>query len=171
VLFRSHEGIDWPAFQGQFTDENVRKWSTPIECGGEPMPSCDNNAEATQAPFGFIKGWFYKGDGTNAVWTAVQKLDPSRNAPEKVSRCNFLDAAYAAAKALKQGSSMTVSGNSCGSYSFNSTQPSSCAYWTDDKIAQSQVAYSGQCANNPKYETVPYKIEDVVAWEKAARCQ
>lgn len=166
-----HEGIDWAVFQGQFTDENVRKWSTPVECGGEPMPSCDNDAEVTQPPFGFLKGWFYKGDGTSAVWTAVQRLDPLRNSPEKVSRCNFLDAAYAAAKSLRQGSSMTVSGTSCGSYSFNSTQPSSCSAWTDAKVAQSQVAYSGQCANNPKYETVPYKIEDVVAWENAAKCQ
>jgi hypothetical protein len=166
-----HEGIDWAAFQGNLTDENVRKWSNSTECKGEPMPSCNNNSESTQPPFGFLKAWFYKGSGTSAVWTAVQKIDPSRNTTQKVSRCNFLDAAYAAAKTLKQGSSMTVSGTSCGSYSFDSTQPGSCSAWTDAKVAQSQVAYSGQCANNPKYETVPFKIEDVVAWEHAAKCQ
>lgn len=166
-----HEGIDWPVFQGQFTDENVRKWSNTAVCGGEPMPSCDNNADVTQPPFGFLKMWFYKGSGTSAIWTAVQLIDPLRDTPEEVSRCNFLDAAYAAAKSLRQGSSMTVSGMSCGSYSFNGIQPSSCSAWTDAKVAQSQVAYSGQCANNPKYEIVPYKIEDVVAWEHAASCQ
>lgn len=166
-----HEGGDWPAFQGQFTDENVRKWSNSIDCGGEPMPSCNNDSDASQAPFGFLKKWFYLGNGTSSLWTAVQLIDPSRDTTEKVSRCNFLDAAYATAKALKQGSSMTVSGPSCGPYSFDSVQPGSCSSWTDAKVAQSQVGYAGQCPNNPQYETVPYKIEDVVAWERAARCQ
>lgn len=166
-----HEGGDWAAFQGQFTDENVRKWSNSEDCGGEPMPSCDNDSDLSQAPFGFLKKWFYNGDGTSSLWTAVQVIDPSRDTKEKVSRCNFLDAAFATAKALKQGSSMTVSGNSCGSYSFNLIQPASCSSWTDAKVAQSQVGYAGQCPNNATYENVPYTIEDVVSWERAARCQ
>jgi len=164
-----HEGADWPEFNGKFTDENVRKWSNTIECGGEPMPRCNNDIQETQPPFGFLKNWFY-GDGYKAIWNAVQEIDPSRNTKEKVSRCNFLDAAFGAAKLLQQGSTMTESGNSCGSYTFDNSQPGSCSAWTDAKIAQSQVAYMGQCPNAPKYYPLPFTIEDVVGWNNQYSC-
>lgn len=167
-----HEGVDWPAFQGKFAnDDDVRKWSNGVSCGGEEMPGCDNSIETTQPPFGFLSHWFYLGDGNNAIWSAVQKIDPTRDSKDKVSRCNFLDAAFAAAKSLRQGSSNTTATTSCGQYSFDTTQPSSCSDWTDTKIAQSQVGYMGQCPETSPYGPVPFTIADVVNWEHSYQCQ
>lgn len=165
-----HEGAD--GYMGttyDFSDANVRKWSNSASCGGEPMPGCDNNIASTQPPFGFLSYWFYLGDGDNALWRAVQKIDPSRNTKGKVSRCNFLDAAFAAAKLLAQGASNTVAGTSCGPYSgFNTIGPGTCsrAFWTDSKVAQSQTGYAGYCVLGPLYT-----IDQAVGWEKAASCQ
>jgi hypothetical protein len=169
-----HEGAD--GYQGttyDFSDENVRKWSTPVACGGEAMPGCDDSVEETQPPFGFISKWFYQGDGDNALWSAVQKIDPSRNSKELVSKCNFLDAAFATAKLLRQGSSntSTSAGISCGSYSFDTTQPASCNDWSDTKIAQSQVGHMGQCPETSPFGEVKFKIQDVVDWYHSASCK
>lgn len=168
-----HEGAD--GYQGttyDFSDENVRKWSTPEQCGGEPMPACDNSIDTTQPPFGFLSKWFYLGDGSNALWSAVQLIDPSRNSKDLVSRCNFLDSAFATAKLLRQGSSntSTSAGLSCGSYSFDTTQPASCGDWSDTKIAQSQVGHMGQCPETSPFGPVPFTIQDVVGWYKSAKC-
>jgi len=168
-----HEGATWPEYAGQFTDENVLRWSLPEECGGEPMPRCDNDSEVTQPPFGFIRMWFYA-DGPDAPWTAVTEIDPSRTTEDQISRCNFLDAAFAAAKTLSVNSS-THTGMTCGPYTFNSTvRPRTCSDWSDEKIAQSQVGYVGQCPNTSAggpYETLPYSIEDLVSMYNGYRCQ
>lgn len=165
-----HEGAD--GYQGttyDFSDENVRKWSNSVACGGEPMPGCNESNPSTQPPFGFLSHWFYLGEGDNALWAAVQKIDPSRNTKDKVSRCNFLDAAFAAAKLLNQGASNMTVGASCGSYSgFNTTSPGSCssAFWTDTKVAQSQTGYAGSCVQGPLYT-----LEQAVGWYHEASCK
>jgi hypothetical protein len=168
-----HEGAD--GYQGTTydfkSDDNIRKWSNSIECGGEPMPACDDSNELTQPPFGFLAKWFYLGDGDNALWKAVQEIDPSRNSKEQVSRCNFLDAAFAAAKSLNQASSNVAAGLSCGSYSgFNTIGPGTCssAFWTDSKVAQSHNGYAGFCVND--LAAPLYTIETAVGWFKDAKC-
>lgn len=178
-----HEGADWDEFSGQFTDENVRKWSTPIECGGEPMPSCDpydQSSPKTYPPFGFLPYWFYKGEGTSALWTAVSIFEPTRNSIDTVSHCNFLDAAFGTAKLLRQGASntSTSAGMSCGGYTFDTTAPATCADWNstvnnygDTKIAQSQVGHMGQCPETSPFGPVPFTISDVVSWYKEAKCE
>ncbi len=169
-----HEGAD--GYQGttyDFSDENVRKWSNSESCGGEPMPGCDNNADSTQPPFGFIKSRFYTDTGNaDDIWSSVQKIDPSRNSKEKVSRCNFLDAAFAAANLLAQASANTKAGTSCGSYSgFTSVRPGTCStsFWKDEKVAQSHNGYAGYCVNGTAGQL--YSIEDAVSWYKDASCE
>ena len=140
-----HEGGDWDEFRGQFTDENVRKWSTPEQCGGEPMPSCDSGDKSSSKaypPFGHLPYWFYKGNENDGPWAAVQQFDPTRNSPETVSHCNFLDAAFASAKNLATWSGYVRTPPFC--YGFNlgmSDKPASCGDWEDYNIVQSHVGY------------------------------
>lgn len=140
-----HEGADWDEFRGQFTDENVRKWSTPVECGGEPMPSCDpydQTSSKAYPPFGFLPYWFYKGEGTGALWTAVSIFEPTRNSIDTVSHCNFLDAAFASAKSLATWSRYARTPATCyGKDMSSGLQPASCGGWTDEKVVQSNIGY------------------------------
>ncbi|MFZ3301494.1 MAG: hypothetical protein WA152_02125 [Microgenomates group bacterium] len=168
-----HEGAD--GYQGttyDFSDENVRKWSTPEQCGGEPMPGCDNSVTTTQPPFGFLMNWFYTNTGNeDNIWSSVQKLDPTRDSQDKVSRCNFLDAAFAAANLLSQSSTPYANGIiSCGEYTFDNSRPGTCssAYWTDDHVAQSQTAYVSYCVNDDPNNL--YTVETAVSWFNAAKC-
>jgi hypothetical protein len=154
-----HEGATWTEFAGQFNDENVLKWSIPEWCGGEPMPRCDNESEATQAPFGWIRYWFYLGEGDNAVWNAVEEIDPSRNSKDRVSRCNFMDAAFATAKALSIGTAYVPAGaaglSNCAGYSLNNTSRPTTCNWNNNIFAQSQVSYAGYCPDNPNGTPYP----------------
>lgn len=161
-----HEGGDWTDFD--FSDENVRKWSNSEECGGEPMPSCDNTTQETQPPFGFLMNWFYNDAKSDSLWMSVQQIDPTRDSREKVSRCNFLDAAFAAANLLAQGSTAAANGIlSCGGYTFDNSRPGTCSssYWTPAHIVQSQTTYAGYCVTGPYY-----KAEDTVSWFNSAKC-
>jgi len=169
-----HEGATRDAFQGEFTDENVCKWSLPISSDGyESMPTCDNENSASQPPFGFLENWFYLGDGRDAVWTAVQEIDPSRDARDKVSRCNFMDAAFAAAKMLHINSAMippAVTNATCGSYRLtNNTRSTNCS-WSDSLYVQARVAYSAYCPEpgyNDGYAAIPnFLATSVGAFEK-----
>lgn len=139
-----HEGGDWDEFRGQFTDENVRKWSTPIECGGEPMPSCDptdQTGSRAYPPFGFLPYWFYRGSGSGALWTAVQVFEPTRNSIDTVSHCNFLDAAFASAKSLATWSAFSRLPTTCYGKNMTNTSVPSCSGWTDDIVVQSHLGY------------------------------
>jgi hypothetical protein len=173
-----HEGAD--GYQGttyDFNDDNVRKWSNTEECGGEPMPGCDNENPITQPPFGFLEKWFYlDGGGTGAadtLWSSVQKIDETRNSKEKVSRCNFLDAAFAAAHQLQVGAGMQLF-PMCSQYhtGFTGTrpQPGQCdsGFWTDPKIAQSQIGYAGSCVEDDPEHL--YTNTEAVQWFHDAAC-
>lgn len=170
-----HEGGDWDVYNGFANDEEVRKWSVSKICGGEDMPKCNNDEPATQAPFGFIRAWFYKGDGDYASWNAVTKFLPERNSRELVSRCNFIDAAFAAAKLLSMSAARTdlteyIPSNTCGPYTFvDNVRPDTCS-WTDTKVAQSQVYYGGQCYDLQIADKVPYDTQDVVGWYHQYSC-
>jgi hypothetical protein len=173
-----HEGAD--GYQGttyDFSDENVRKWSNSEECGGEPMPACDNSIQETQPPFGFLMNWFYNDAGNDTPWSSVQKIDPSRNSKDKVSRCNFLDAAFAAANVLSQTSAIYANGvMSCGTdtngnpYTFDNTRPGTCSpsYWNDNHVAQSLTTYVGYCVDDDPNRL--YTTQQAVGWFKDAKC-
>lgn len=147
-----HEGANWVDFQGQFTDDNVLKWSLPVGCAGyEPMTGCDNSIDGATAPFGILKYWFYDCLNCEQVWGAVQALDPQRDSPDKVSRCNFMDAAFGVAHMLKDGYSLWAGTHCdpCEGYAFDSTAPTTCS-WSDAKVIQANVGFIGQCPNgNP----------------------
>lgn len=171
-----HEGGSWPEYHNFANDDEVRQWSLSAACGGIPMPKCDNSIEATQPPFGFIKTYFYQGTGFYAFWNAVTKFLPDRNSPDTISRCNFIDAAFAAAKALSLSSARTdttkcIPSATCGGYTFSTNNiPDSCTSWTDTKIAQSQVYYGGQCYDLKICDNVPYNTQDVVNWYHQYKC-
>lgn len=182
-----HEGADWDEFRNQFTDENVRKWSTPTACGGEPMPKCDPNDKTSSKsypPFGFLPYWFYRGEGDGALWTAVQQFDPTRNSINKVSHCNFLDAAFAAAKSLATWSGFPRTPATCYGYNLaGSNRPASCGSgWTDEKVVQSQVGYwigvtpwcpDGNGGPSPLVNNIPIPdyASRVLSDFHSARCQ
>jgi hypothetical protein len=91
--------LDW-------TDENVRSWSEPWYAR---MPNCDDMQTAGQGPFGLLTTYF-----NNAV--AAGGRHPSRivnigggEARVIVSKCNFIDAAYAAAELLSSGTDYNCS--------------------------------------------------------------
>jgi hypothetical protein len=144
-----HEGGGWGAYGGFADDNSVYKWSLPVWCPDyQPMPSCNNDQDATVPPSGWIKYYFY--DSDNGPWTAVQKFDPSRDSQDKVSRCNFIDAIFATAKTLNQGTSYRPLAatclSECNGYTItNASPPGSCSAWSDNIFAQSQVSYAGYC--------------------------
>ncbi len=156
-----HEGGDWPEYWGPGhipTDEEILKWSLPETCGGEPMPRCDNSNPAAQPPYGHLLYWFYKDAGADSIWSAVQVIDPSKDTPDKVSRCNFLDATFAAAKVLREGVAM-YAGTTCDGYTFDPTSPPGCN-WSNLKVAQSQRSYMGSCGvGGPAYR-LPFIVSN-----------
>jgi len=182
-----HEGGDWDEFRNQFTDENVRKWSTPIECGGEPMPRCDPNDKTSSKsypPFGFLPYWFYRGEGDGSPWAAVKEFDPTRNSINTVSHCNFLDATFASAKSLATWSAFARTPTSCYKQDLSSSvRPTSCnsSAWTDAKVVQSHIGYwigitpwcpDGTGGPSPLANNIPipYYASMVLSDFKSAKC-
>jgi hypothetical protein len=151
-----HEGADWPEYlSGLKDDAAVTSWSVPIWCPNyKAMPKCSEGNPNTQPPFGLIKYWFFQDSGNDSLWTAVQKADPERNSKDKVSRCNFMDAAFGTAKELWQGAGFVPPAAAqyeyCGDPSWgfslnNHSRPSSCSQWNKQIFGQASVAVAGQC--------------------------
>ncbi len=125
-----------------WTDANIIKWS----CSQEPMPRCDNNADRTQPPFGWLK--VYWPDNSDAV----RSVDPTRSNP---SRCNFMDALFATAKALHRWSGArggyTQGLAACHGNSFEDKMPNSCSGWNKNTVMQSKAGYGGYCPGEGSY--------------------
>ncbi len=144
-----NEGGGWDEYVGQYTDDNVCNWSAPIGWE-EPgvMPSCDNTVIATQPPFGWIRTWFYLGEGEYSAWNAVEALIPNKDTKPEVNRCNFLDAAFATAKQLNIGASYCPVNLEPSCYCVfdvsNTSRPTSCN-WDEQTAAHSFVSYGGIC--------------------------
>jgi len=161
------------AFSGgryQYTDANIREWS---KCGGK-MPNCDDTqTSVAQTPFGWIPYWFYAGEGTNGLWSAIRAIDPTRE-KNNTSPCNFADGVFATAKALKMwtsarspdfekyfkatGDNTCCQGGAC--YTLDNTSPSSCSQWTNDDAAQSRVGYAGYCPEPGKHSIESYFVDN-----------
>lgn len=190
-----HEGAfsrSWFTGADAWTDENVQKWSL---CGGvvpiadgqlcDPKAvdytTCNNSGsgtcDTTIAGFGWRPHWFWAG-GSNAPWTAVQKIDPTRT-KETISPCNVLDAAAATAQALSSGAAYVppaVTSTECFSLPMtNSSIPGSCASppWTDATVLQSHVSYAGYCpepGKNGQYPAIPSYKDWVLNWYHTFSC-
>ncbi len=83
-----------PGARLDWIDANVRAWSEPWYAR---IPGCNDMVPTAQGPFGMITRWF-EGAVANGGY------HPSRVSPTNgqviVSKCNFIDAAYAAAQML-----------------------------------------------------------------------
>lgn len=144
-----------------WTEENVKAWSF---CG-QKMPFCSDAPNGTaQAPYGFFANLFYKDAGDYSLWSAVQKVDPSRT-KDTISLCNFMDVTFAVAKSLSVGAAgrptIDLSKTSCfGLPITNTKRPTSCSssQWTDAIVLQSHVSYAGYCPDtNRPYPYVELK--------------
>lgn len=174
-----HEGATWSEYDGQFTDENVCTWSAPVtrnQIGN--MPRCDNTNPETQAPFGWIEYWFYNGSGDRAPWSAVQSFDPSKNSPDLVSRCNFLDAAFATAKSLHFGVSYIPPAaqalSRCNGYPETPVAPSTSCNWDNQMMFLATQSYAGYCpeseATSGDYPAIPSLIPNTIDYFNLYRC-
>jgi len=174
-----HEGATWSEYDGQFTDENVCTWSAPVtrnQIGN--MPRCDNTNPETQAPFGWMEYWFYNGNEEEIPWSAIQSFDPSKNSPDLVSRCNFLDAAFATAKSLHFGVShiplaaQTLS--SCNGYPETPVAPSTSCNWDNQMMFLATQMYAGYCpeseATSGDYPAIPSLIPNTIDYFNLYRC-
>src|SRR3989344_4301141 len=93
----------WPEWK--WTKDNVSCWAAPGGSIGQKSfgdtKNCLNRAHTTtkaRGAFGWIDRWFKPySDAVNTI----KNMDPKRTA-EQITQCNFMDAAFAAAKSLSQ---------------------------------------------------------------------
>ncbi|MBP9814019.1 hypothetical protein KBC80_02390 [Candidatus Woesebacteria bacterium] len=141
-----------------WTDENVRLFSDCTTM--DPMPSCrefgDATSEGATGPFGFIANWwqnYIESDGPyKAYLTDPSWKDALATAKPNYSECNFVDAAFTAARELGEDAShyqpdyvppapqtCTIDG---ATYNTNiSFIPASCSSWTADTVALARMQY------------------------------
>ncbi|HBI35811.1 MAG: hypothetical protein UU64_C0004G0048 [candidate division WWE3 bacterium GW2011_GWF2_41_45] len=79
------------------------------------LPQCDDNNTAAIGPYDWIKTWFDKTIALDSYKNAFVGLSDGR--AEIASRCNFLDATFAAAAALTNG------GNQCQPWTWDDAFP------------------------------------------------
>lgn len=129
---------DW-----DWTEENVKKWSV---CGGE-VPNCLTHAHPVtkaRGPFGWIDSWFRE---KTDYYKAVLEVDRSRPL-DQINQCNFLDAAFAAAKALQKtsGGHAGLPQQCLGQELLQGEGPAaSCGQWDEKRAATGQRMHSGEC--------------------------
>lgn len=150
--------------EGSFTHAEVWKWTDDTvkqfsDCTvKDPMPSCEEFAHPTtgaKGPFGFIQNWWenyiesggpYKAYEGDPVWKEVLASFPKEN----ITQCNFVDAAFTAARELGEDQShLYVPGIpiSCPS-SFGTINvyqggdiPGSCSAWSAERTALARLQY------------------------------
>lgn len=141
-----------------WTDENVRLFSDCTTM--DPMPSCrefgDATSEGATGPFGFIANWwqnYIDSDGPyKAYLTDPNWKDALATAKPNYSECNFVDAAFTAARELGEDAShyqpdyVPTAPQSCtidgSTYNTNiSFIPASCSSWTADTVALARMQY------------------------------
>ena len=141
-----------------WTDENVRLYSDCTK--KDPMPSCrefgSNTSEGATGPFGFISNWWNNYIETGGPFKAYES-DPAwkealTKAKPNYSECNFVDAAFTAARELGEDAShyqpayVPPAPQSCtidgSTYNTNiSFIPASCSSWTADTVALARMQY------------------------------
>jgi hypothetical protein len=165
IMLGEGGGPGWPNFWNA-SDDDIKKWSIRNGCPGHvDMPQCTPEVGGSNPPFGWRPEWYYAGGGYRAVWTAVKVVDPARvkndNTPDKKvnSPCNFLDAAFAAASQMSQGSVAIPAAavpfqTSCDTFNLTSNlyRPSSCSAWADVHTARARTYHLGNCPEPGKQD-------------------
>lgn len=150
--------------EGSFEHADVWKWSDETvkqfsDCTiKDPMPSCDEFAHpvtGAKGPFGFIQNWWdnyietggpYKAYESDPAWKEVLANIPKGN----ITQCNFVDAAFTAARELGEDQShlyvpglpgsCPVNGSSVSIYTGND-RPQSCSSWSQERVVLSRLQY------------------------------
>lgn len=141
-----------------WTDETVKQYS---DCTiKDPIPSCGefaNPGTGAKGPFGYIQNWWdnymskggpYQGVENDAAWKDVLGNRPK----DTISQCNFLDAAFMAARELGQDQShlyvpgiptqCTVAESGIDTPVYQGGDiPGSCSAWKSDRVALSRLQY------------------------------
>lgn len=154
----------------EWTDENVRKWSDPWT-GRFPETLCNEMSFAAQGPFGMITTWFNRAvwgvsemeiAGEWTKWLSGQPIQDARvgggyySGRENedrgiiVSKCNFLDAAYAAARMLSNYITPD-----CGSINMTEVARAIAVYRTGTNASELDPIYNPAGA--------PQELLDIVA--------
>ncbi len=147
---------DW-----KWTDETVREYSNcTIK---DPIPRCRALAISTTAkgPFGILDAWW---QANQSFREAVLTVFPKRS-KDTISECNFVDAAFAAARELSVDQSHyyvdqppvnTPLPNQCGTQPvyLGRDRPGSCSAWSADRVALSRLQYAERYCNDTVTRTV-----------------
>lgn len=143
IGFMLHEGAFLHPGEWDFSkDENIKTYSDCTKV--DPMPKCrefpNNIALNAWGPFGFINF------SSNGNKVASKESFPNFD-DKNVSECNFVDAAYAAARQIaKDDSHLIFSGipQMCGTLPVSqATNPlTQCTEWTSDRVALARMQYA-----------------------------
>jgi len=142
----------------KWTDDTVREFSDCTQ--KDPMKYCYDegfaSGEGAAPPFGFIENWWnnyiesggpYKKYADDPVWKEVLDAIPEEN----ISRCNFVDAAFTAARELGEDQSHKYVdglplacpvGSSVVTVYQGGDPPGSCDVWTKERVALSRLQYA-----------------------------
>lgn len=150
----------WPEWQ--WTEDNVSCWAAPGGSIGQKSfgdtKSCLNRAHPTtkaRGAFGWIDRWFKPySDAVNTI----KNIDPKRKrAAKQITQCNFMDAAFAAAKSLSQvsGGDTSLPSTRAGIQLLRGVGPAgSCNAWDSQRAATAQIKYAPDAGDNAILRTV-----------------
>lgn len=142
----------------QWSDDTVRQWS---DCTvKDPMTSCRefgyDTSEGATGPFGFIANWWQNYIDTGGPYKAYENDPKWKNAlaiaKPNYSECNFVDAAFTAARELGEDQShyqpayvppapLTCSVNGTLHDLNISSVPSSCSDWNTSRAVLARLQY------------------------------
>lgn len=157
--FNASRGLNWS------DDESVRQYS---DCNNpEAIPNCSSQTSSSGAsgPFGFLPNIW---DRYMASGSPYEGVDPQINAlddlpgiegrsKDSMSPCNFVDAAFMAARAMFEDSSHAFGPvpqsctSSFGTYNVyqGNSRPASCSDWNTDRAAVTRLQYGdGVCSED-----------------------
>ncbi len=175
-----HEGsFEHPEVWTWSSDETIKKFS---DCKvKKPMPSCDafgHPVTGAKGPFGFIDKWWEKYMSSDGPYKNLLK-DPKTKSEfakinlKNVSSCNFVDAAFMAARGLGEDQSHlyvpgiplscpAVSGYPATTVYQGGDPPGSCGVWKADRAALARLQYGNRICSAD--------TSRVVAMYSAMRC-
>lgn len=131
---------DW-----QWTGENVMCWSVEGGKIGQTTFGDDASCMSHAHPATGSRGAFGWIDTRFAPYSdAVRSVDPGR---AELDQCNFLDAAFAAAKSMSdtQGGGPSTPASCNGITLLQNAGRRNCSAWDDSRAGTAQYTYNGSC--------------------------